>query len=396
MTKEATRTIEIFCSYAHEDEPLRKELEKHLTILKRQGLITSWYDRKIMAGAEWAHAIDTHLNTAQIILLLISADFLASDYCYHIEVRQALKRHAAGEAYVIPVILRPVDWENAPFGKLLALPTNGKPITSWSGRQGRDKAFLDVAIGIRETILLIKKQWPGEKSTEKAAQDYGEASASIDASIALVQTQQADTLYELNRYDEALMDYTQAVHLDPDYALAYRGMGETLYKLGRYKEALAAYEQALQLDPNDVSTYRNEGAALYKLGRYEEALAAYEQILRLDPKDSGANYNEGAVLYKLKRYVEALAAYNRMLFRNPNNASAYYNKGNVFYKLKRYEEALAAYEQALQLDPNNSEAYQGKGQILQHLKRSKEAQQAYQKAQQLRNQASPAKIELIE
>ncbi len=396
MMEEKTRTIEVFYSYADQDEPLRNELEKHLTILKRQGLITSWYNRKIMAGAEWAPEIDTHLNTAQIILLLISADFLASDYCYDVEVIHALKRHEAREACVIPVLLRPVYLENAPFAKLQALPTNRKPIASWPGRQGRDKAFLDVAIGIREVILSIRKQWSSEKSTENEAQDYGDISvvdeaASIDASIALVETQKANTLYELNHYDEALMDYTQAIHLDPDYALAYRGMGETLYKLKRYEEALAAYEQILRLDSSDISTYRDKGAVLYELKRYEEALATYEQILRLDPKDSGAYYNKGAVLYKLKRYEEALAGYEQVLYLNPNNASAYYSKGAVLYKLKRYEEALAGYEQTLQLDPNDFDAYRGKGNVLQQL-----AQQAYEKAQQLRNQVSLAKFELIE
>src|SRR5262245_30109477 len=102
--------IEIFYSYAHEDEELRKELEKHLANLRRQGVIGDWHDRRIGAGQEWAGAIDAHLDSARIILLLISADFLASDYCYDIELKQAMARHAGGEARVIPVILRPVDW----------------------------------------------------------------------------------------------------------------------------------------------------------------------------------------------------------------------------------------------------------------------------------------------
>jgi hypothetical protein len=91
-------------------------------------------------------AIDTHVQTAQIILLLVSADFLASDYCYDREMQQAMARHTAGDARVIPVILRPTDWHSAPFGRLQALPTDGRPITRWSDQ---DEAFLDVAIGIR-------------------------------------------------------------------------------------------------------------------------------------------------------------------------------------------------------------------------------------------------------
>ncbi len=144
-----TSPIRIFYSYAHEDEPLRKELEKHLSSLKRQELITDWHDRDISAGAEWASEIDSNLNTAQIILLLISADFLASDYCYGIEMKRALERHDAHDACVIPIIARPVSMKGTPFSKLQALPTDGKAITKWSQR---DEAFVDIVQGIRKVV----------------------------------------------------------------------------------------------------------------------------------------------------------------------------------------------------------------------------------------------------
>src|SRR5205085_8494618 len=101
----------------------------------------------ISPGREWARDIDTHLNTADIILLLVSSDFMASNYCYGIEMKRAMERHTTGEARVIPIILRPVDWQNAPFGKLLALPKDGKPINTWTNL---DKALLEVAQGIRK------------------------------------------------------------------------------------------------------------------------------------------------------------------------------------------------------------------------------------------------------
>src|SRR5579871_1216010 len=141
-----TVPMELFYSYSHKDEELRETLETHLSPLKRQGVIAGWHDRRISAGTEWADQIDEHLNSAQIILLLISADFLASDYCYDKEMTRAMERHEAGAARVIPIILRPCDWHGAPFGKLQALPKDAKPITDWSNR---DAAFLDVAQGIR-------------------------------------------------------------------------------------------------------------------------------------------------------------------------------------------------------------------------------------------------------
>src|SRR5262245_50373765 len=96
--------IKIFYSYSHKDEGLRNELEKHLSVLKRSGVIAGWHDRKIVRGAEWSSEIDEHLETADIILLLVSSDFIASDYCYEIEMKRAMERHALRTARVIPII----------------------------------------------------------------------------------------------------------------------------------------------------------------------------------------------------------------------------------------------------------------------------------------------------
>ena len=143
-------TIEVFFSYAHKDERLRERLVNALAVLQRQGVIRGWHDRKIGAGTELKGAIDEHLNSAGVILLLVSPDFIASDYCYDIEMKRALERHDNGEARVIPVILRPVDqWHATPFGKLLAAPTDGKAVTLWPNR---DEAFADVAGHIRRAV----------------------------------------------------------------------------------------------------------------------------------------------------------------------------------------------------------------------------------------------------
>jgi TIR domain-containing protein len=145
-TNASKQAIEVFFSYAHPDEALRDELAKHLRLLEHQGIIAGWHDRHIIGGTEWGGTIDSHLETAKLVLFLVSADFLASDYCYDIEMQRAMARHAAGEARVIPVILRAVDWHSAPFGNLQALPRNARPVTHW---QNRDEAFYDIAIGIR-------------------------------------------------------------------------------------------------------------------------------------------------------------------------------------------------------------------------------------------------------
>ncbi len=141
--------VTIFFSYAHEDETLRKELEKHLKVLQHQGLIHMWYDREIGAGTEWEGQIDTHLNSAQIILLLISPDFMASDYRYGKEMKRAMERHKSGEARIIPILLRSVHYEGAPFEKLQMLPINGKPVASWPYL---DEAFKEITKEISKAV----------------------------------------------------------------------------------------------------------------------------------------------------------------------------------------------------------------------------------------------------
>src|SRR6266699_2306714 len=149
---EGYTAVEVFCSYVHEDEMWLRKVQTHLSLLERQGLISFWHDRLITPGTDWAQAIDEHLETASVILLLVSANFFASDYCYGIEMQRALERHAANEAQLIPILVRPVDWKGAPFAHLQVLPTNAKPIVSWSNK---DTALADVAAGIRRAIAEL-------------------------------------------------------------------------------------------------------------------------------------------------------------------------------------------------------------------------------------------------
>jgi hypothetical protein len=118
LAKRATKSIRCFISYSHQDEEMREALDKHLSALKRDGFIEAWDDRMITAGREWEGEIDRNLESASVILLLVSADFIASDYCYDKEMRRSLELHASGEARVIPVIIRPVDWQGLPFSRL--------------------------------------------------------------------------------------------------------------------------------------------------------------------------------------------------------------------------------------------------------------------------------------
>jgi len=139
--------LKVFLSYSHVDDELKAALVKHLEPLRHRKLIEEWHDRKITAGKEWDREISDHLSSADIILLLISIDFINSNYCYDIEMERALERHESGEARVIPVILRSCLWQYAPFAKLQALPRDAKAVQAWGDR---DEALTDIVDGIRK------------------------------------------------------------------------------------------------------------------------------------------------------------------------------------------------------------------------------------------------------
>ena len=262
-------TVNVFYCYAQEDKVLRDELEKHLALMKRKDQITGWYDRDISAGKQWEDEIYSHLNKANIILLLISPDFMYSDYCYSIEMQRALHRHENGDARVIPIILRPVDWDNAPFSKLQVLPTNGTPVSSW---KNTDDAFVNVAKEIRRTV----QEFLVDQLKDENFNDYLE-----------------------KRSLEALAIYEQTIDIDPQNALAYSNKGDALYALKRYEEALRAYEEAIHLDTENAMAHNGKGKTLYKLHYYEEALFAHDEAIRIDSYLADAYRDKAVVLEAL-------------------------------------------------------------------------------------------------
>lgn len=165
--------INLFISYAHKDDPFRKQLGAHLSTLRSQGIISDWHDGRILPGQDWNSVIDEALNKSRIILILISADFLHSEYCYAKEMGRAIERHDAGEAVVIPIILRACIWEYSRFGKLQALPKGAKPIQNW---KYKDEAWLDVVRGLLQVIEALNNDHPVMAST-----DFPKPSKSTDS-----------------------------------------------------------------------------------------------------------------------------------------------------------------------------------------------------------------------
>lgn len=142
----------LFFSYSHRDEDLRDELQIHLTSLQRQGILDTWHDRRIEAGDDFVKSISENLDSADIILLLVSPYFISSNYCYEVEMQHALAKHEKNQSIVIPVILHPCDWHNLPFGHLLATPKDGKPISKFPNIHD---GFLDVTLAVKNVISKI-------------------------------------------------------------------------------------------------------------------------------------------------------------------------------------------------------------------------------------------------
>ncbi len=147
--------VSIFISYAHADEDLKNELDKHLTGLKRSKKIETWNDRQLIAGQEWDEVIKTELERSDIILLLISIDFIASQYIWDKELATAMKRHEEGTARVVPIILKNCLWQEMPFAKLQALPRNAKPVTTYAID---DDAYTEISVSLNQLVnSMIKK-----------------------------------------------------------------------------------------------------------------------------------------------------------------------------------------------------------------------------------------------
>jgi hypothetical protein len=152
MANDPAKAVRVFYSYSHKDDKAREKLASHLVLLKRTGLIADWSDRLIDAGHDWQAKINQELEGADLILLLVSENFIASDFCWGKEMKRALERHDSGSAYVIPIILTPLFWQPAPFGKLQALPKDGKAIALWSPRNSGWKNVVEGIVKVAQAV----------------------------------------------------------------------------------------------------------------------------------------------------------------------------------------------------------------------------------------------------
>jgi tetratricopeptide (TPR) repeat protein len=328
--------IEVFFSYSREDKPLRDKLEIHLSSLRRQGVISSWHDRQIVAGSEWEEEIDRHMRTADILLLLISPDFVASRYCYEIELPDAMARHEAGEAYVVPILLRPTaGWKNLPFAKLQVYPSGGVPITRWGDE---DEAFVDVADGIETAVEKLleerkkRRTQEQEERTNRVREEketnqylenmkkrpyvglFGEVydDAYFEAS-ALYMKGEIEKGSPAANLQAAITSYSQAIKLKPNYWQAYVGRGEAYSRLRSYESAIADYEQAIEFAPYNYEAFYDRGLVFQILGERQKAIKDFQKAAELCEKQGDLNEKTGNVV-RFNRYKDALIRLEKLQF----------------------------------------------------------------------------------
>lgn len=327
-----SRPLKVFISYSHDDDDLRKELVKHLSQLRREGLIEDWHDRQITGGSDWADKIDDNLEAADIILLLVSASFLASDYCNDKEMARGLERNEARQTRVIPVILRPCDWHTAKFGKLQAFPTYGKPISKW---QPVDDGYLEVAQGLRRVISESRRPMAPNQGTTPETQNFvmaltrrgrpwlAAAVAVLVAALALggYSLLEAERNREFEAKKAALQQELDGRELDSLLAQAPKDPvlvmldGDRHYRSDRpdqAKEAKDRYEKSIELDPKLADAHFRLGLLSDRDGNLPEAQAHYKEAMKHSPGTPKYQNNFAHTFLESRLYPQAIAEYGKI------------------------------------------------------------------------------------
>jgi tetratricopeptide (TPR) repeat protein len=345
----ADQPLKVFISYSHQDDALRQRLDVHLSLLKRQGVLEVWHDRRLQGGEHWEEAIDQALEEADIVLLLISPDFLASDYCYGRELTVALERDRRHEAVVVPLLLHPCDWQSAPFARCQAFPRDNQPISIHP--RGENAAFSLVVAELRRLAETLRKRRRGEahQPPSGAAHDPGGTAAG--------------RRWRWRRWWLAPLA-TLAVAVPAGMLLSQAPMAAGLadLRLGAYASALASFQRARLLNP--LHPLARCGARAATIGSGLAAVASQSPQLA---KDVAALPQSGPCGAQRELFQGDLALESYLLNRNPND----------------WVRAASAFERALVMDPKLAEAEQRLGTLADLQDDLPAAQRRYESAQRL-------------
>lgn len=362
--------VRVFISYAHEDDGLREKLQTHLSQLKRDGLVAAWDDRQIPAGKEWADEIDSRLEDADITLLLVSADFINSDFCYGKEMTRAIQRHEdeKDRAIVIPVILRKCDWHTSPFARFQALPRDGKPMSDPMWR-AEDDYFEAVATGLRRRIKQLSPQLTADAQApvvrrrerkwwertgvrwvllialvlvcavggwwirKRSAVD-GEIAANL---MAMHQGRYSDARDAFERLSQDWIGRTRGA-----WALEKARLGVLLEQGGdiQVEQFETAVNKLSKAHPGDADVLLFEGALAARNGNDDLAAAKLKEALKIEPNFPEAHYNWADLLMRQGRLKDALDHIDQAVTLAPN--APHYRNTRAFFRRMKGDPAGAA------------------------------------------------------
>lgn len=347
--------LRIFVSYSHKDDKMCERFLDHLSELKREGLIAPWSDRLITPGSEWAGAIDENLNSAHIIVLLVSPDFLASDYSNDVEMDRAMERHQKGEAQVVPLILKPCDWKTSRFAKLQAIPARGKPVVDW---RTRDHGFEDAVSRLRRMIHDICTPPPLPIRVVRSAVGRHPWRWSIGTAVAVAllagswlwskssgYLKQGTDLLNVGRYQAALPYFQQARKWNPFSRAA--GCGSAAVELDAARSHQVTFEQRLgeaaRQFPHCAYLKVLSGDFKYANGDRQGAFADYQEAVKREPRLAEAYFDMGRILDVEGSPDEALEPYKKAAELSKTTPAYHNNLADLYFRRQEYDKAIEEY-----------------------------------------------------
>ncbi|MCC6585447.1 MAG: TIR domain-containing protein [Bryobacterales bacterium] len=351
--------LRIFVSYSHADDAWREAVVIWLAQLKNEGLIDLWHDRRITGGQEWAGQIDDNLDNAEIILLLVTPNFLASAYCNDIEMTRALERHAKGEARVIPIILTPADWKTSRFAKLQVFPKDGKPVVDWPTK---DHGLANAIEGLRNVINELRRPQPAPlpipipPPVRRFARHWYWLLAALLTGILTYawwrlqsnHIQAGEALLDIGRYQPASAPFNNALRWNPWNGRAQTGLA--VIKLDQLKRSDPVfYQQELKQlranNPTNPYFALFEGDRLLANGDPTRAMELYDQAALLRPQYAEAHFQKGILNDKLGRRRQALLDFQKAKDLSPATPRYLNNLADQHFKRGEYPDALRLYGQ---------------------------------------------------
>lgn len=381
------KMVKLFYCYDHKDKTLRDELAMHV----EQRLIAGWHYQDITPGEVWQKKINHSLNSADVILLIVSIDFIRSKDA---EIKRAMERHNAQEACVIPINMRSANWKGTRFEGLAPLPPKGEPPITSSEGYAREIILVEVAASIHSIAEKLLNKWGqdkkdhialgdarmGKKDYTAAVAEYKRAEKILPPHDVSFYRKLGMALIQVGELQEAYIIFEQAIGLAPNDADLHRKLGEILMQMREWSKAVNAFKQATSLAPNEADLYYKLGKAYKQIRDWSNALEAFEHTINLVPEIADPYAEKGIILYSQNKYQQALDAYQKAVERDNQNIQFHRWKCQALVALQRFEEARDVYSEIIHNDQSNPLLYKEYGDILVNLAQFDEAHTTYNKA----------------